>query len=200
MQVIDGIPLASFLYILIFLMGRIQFLKREGTKTSSGIGNLKKRAIFLYPVFIFIFLLWLFEIAKPVFKVSFSILPEILTTRLFDCILLKISGLTLILLSLGLLTITLIHFKTSLRFGFNENNLGRLVTTGMFSLSRNPFFLSLDFYFFGVALILPSLFFISFMVLAIISIHFFILKEERFMKKVYGEEYEKYEKKVRRYC
>jgi protein-S-isoprenylcysteine O-methyltransferase Ste14 len=35
--------------------------------------------------------------------------------------------------------------------------------------------------------------------LTLVSIHLFILKEERFMHKNYGEEYKNYSKKVRRY-
>ena len=199
MDIINWLPILSFLVLAGILMTRILILKKKGIQVSSKGGEKNKTTRFLLPVFGLIFLIWLFEMLKPAFHISFSILPEILTNRLLENMFLKISGAIIILLSIVLWTITLMHFKTSLRFGLNENNQGRLVTTGMFSRSRNPFFLSLDLYFPGIALILPSLFFIGFTVLAIISIHFFILKEERFMKKVYGEEFEKYEKKVRRY-
>jgi len=199
MQVINAVPFTGFLLILIFLTGRIRFLKSKGIKVSSITGKMKKTILLLYPILGFIFLIWLFEIIKPVFQLSFSILPEILTNQFIESIFLKISGVILILLSLILWTITLIHFKTSLRFGLDENNKDKLITTGIFSFSRNPFFLSLDLYFLGVALIFPSPFFIVFTVLAVVSVHFFILKEERFLQKVYRDEYEKYAKKVRRY-
>jgi protein-S-isoprenylcysteine O-methyltransferase Ste14 len=48
-------------------------------------------------------------------------------------------------------------------------------------------------------MVFPNFFFIGFAVLAIVSIHFFILKEEKFMGKIYGADYEKYLQKVRRY-
>lgn len=199
MQVFNGIPLAGFLFILIFLIGRIQFLKRKGIKVSSGPVKMKKPAFLLYFFFMAIFLIWLFEITNPVFHFSFSILPGFLTHFLVDSIFLKISGAAIVLTALVLLATTLLHFKTSLRFGLNENNPGKLITTGIFSISRNPFFLSLDLYFLGIALIFPSLFFIGFAVLSIVNIHFFILKEEKFLRKVYDEVYKKYTKNVGRY-
>ena len=141
--------------------------------------------------------LWIIELIKPAFEIS--VLPEGMTNLLVESIFLKIAGVSLISISLVLLAVTLYHFKTSLRFGTNEKNKGELITTGIFSLTRNPFFLSLDLYFLGISMLLPTLFFIGFSALALISIHFFILNEEKFMIKVYSEEYEKYAQKVQRY-
>ncbi|MGM0620026.1 MAG: methyltransferase family protein, partial [Bacteroidota bacterium] len=104
-----------------------------------------------------------------------------------------------IFISLIFMALTLHHFKTSLRFGLNENNRGKLITTGIFSFSRNPFFFSIIIYFLGTALVFPNWFFIGFAVLAIVSIHLFILKEEKFMEEHFGESYLKYQQKVRRY-
>ena len=47
--------------------------------------------------------------------------------------------------------------------------------------------------------LLPNLFLIGFSILAITGIHFFILKEEKIMRNMYGSEYEEYAKNVRRY-
>ncbi len=143
--------------------------------------------------------IWLFEIVKPVFQISFSVIPELFSKWLIQSNSLKISGAAFIIFSLILLSITMFHFKSSLRFGLDKNNAGRLITTGIFSFSRNPFFLSIELYFLGVLFILPNLFFLVFTILAILSIHIFILIEEKFLQKVYREEYQKYTEKVRRY-
>jgi protein-S-isoprenylcysteine O-methyltransferase Ste14 len=95
--------------------------------------------------------------------------------------------------------LTLHALKQSLRFGLNKSNLGKLVTSGIYAWSRNPLFLSINCLFIGILLIFPTPFFIAVSLLTLISIHFFILKEERFMHKNYGEEYKNYSKKVRRY-
>lgn len=200
MQNIDVLPFLGFLFLSVSLTIRILFLKSKGINVSTNPEKIKNNKFLLYPVFGLIFSIWLLENIKSAFYISYSILPELFTNWLIENIIFKVSGVVIILISLILWTITLIHFKTSLRFGLNENNQGKLITSGIYSRSRNPFFLSLDLYFLGVALILPSLFFISFTVLAVISIHFFILKEEKFLQKVYGEKYEKYQNKVHRYC
>lgn len=166
-----------------------------------GSGNREKNKakMFLFPVFSLVFLLWLFEIVRPVFHIESSLLPPEVSDPLIVCPKLQIIGVGLLIFSLFFFVLTLKGFGNSLRFGLNENNQGPLITSGIFSISRNPFFLSLDLFFIGVVMILPSVFHIVFTFAAIIGIHFFILKEERFLSKIYGESYRKYRKQVRRY-
>lgn len=192
-------PLASFLILIFLILGRVVFLKLKGVKVSAGSGKKIKTTVFLYPVFLLILLLWVWEMMKPAFQITFSILPKKLTKPLFESVSIQIAGTFLTGFALVSLTLTLLHFKNSLRFGMEEENRGKLITTGVFSLSRNPFFLSLDLYFLGIAVLLPNLFFIGFAVFALVGIHFFILKEEKFMQNMYGKEYDNYTKKVRRY-
>lgn len=198
MQVFNILPFAGFCSIMLFLIIKIWHLKKQQIKISAG-KKIDNVSFSLSILFGFIFIIWLFENLKPAFQLSISILPEMVTKVFIQHSILKISGAVLILISLILWIITLRHFKNSLRFGLDEKNQGSLITSGIFSISRNPFFLSLDIYFLGIAFIFPSLFFICFAILAISSIHFFILKEEKFLAKVYGEVYEKYTKNVGRY-
>ncbi|MCF6357057.1 MAG: DUF1295 domain-containing protein [Draconibacterium sp.] len=153
----------------------------------------------IYPIFIFILVLFICELINPVLETPYSILPEFLTQNIFHSIILKISGVLIIITSLIFLIFTLSNFNKSLRFGIDSENMGKLITTGIFSISRNPFFGSINLYFIGIALIYLSAFFTTFAVLNIVSIHYFILKEEKFLLKNYGEKYEKYTKDVRRY-
>ncbi len=193
------LPFISFLFLVGILIVKISILRKKGIQLSSKNGEKNKYKTFLFPVFLLVFLLWLFETVKPAFKIQFSVLPEISTKPLFESIFLNVLGAVILICSLILWTFTLIHFNNSLRLGLDKNNSGKLVTTGIFSVSRNPFFLSLDLYFLGIALILPTPFFIVFALLAFTGIHFFILKEEKFMLNVYGEEYNTYSKITRRY-
>jgi protein-S-isoprenylcysteine O-methyltransferase Ste14 len=192
-------PIASFLILVVLISGKFFLLKRKGIPVNQGVNKGKKSFRNVNLFFLLIVFLWLFEIVKPVFQISFSLLPVLINTQISNSLFLKISGALVLILALVLLTVTLIQFKTSLRFGLNDKQPGKLITTGIFSISRNPFFLSLDLYFLGIALLLPSVFFIGFSILATISIHFFILKEEKFMRKVYGADYENYKMQVRRY-
>ena len=199
MSVYAIIPLVSFILLLAIITGRVIFLKQNGVLVISKRKKNKVSSFNLFPVFLFFMMLWIFEITKPVFQIPFSVLPGFLTNLFYKSSILNIVGGIIILLALILLVLSLLHFKTSLRFGLHESNQGKLVTTGVFSISRNPFFLSLDLYFSGIALIYPNLFFIGFSVLAIVSIHFYILKEERFLRKMYGDEYSDYTLRAGRY-
>lgn len=191
------IPPVSFLLIISLISVRIFALKKKGVKTSSGSNQ--KKSTGLYPLFLLIMILWIFEIIKPAFQISVSLLPDFISDFLIESTYLKIIGSIIIFLSLISLSFTLHHFGRSLRFGLDKNNLGKLITSGIFSISRNPFFISINLYFLGIAVLFPSPFFIVFLILSMIGTHFFILKEEKFMKECCGDEYEKYTQKVRRY-
>jgi len=193
------IPFLGFMFLIALISGKIFLLQKRGVKVSSGNENPPRFMFILYPVFFLLLLFWIIELARPVFQFQFSFLSDQLTVLLTDYLFLNICGALLIFISLIFMALTLHHFKTSLRFGLNENNRGKLITTGIFSFSRNPFFLSIIIYFLGTALVFPNWFFIGFAMLAIVSIHFFILKEEKFMAKHFGENYLKYKQKVRRY-
>jgi protein-S-isoprenylcysteine O-methyltransferase Ste14 len=192
-------PFLSFLILIFMISGRVVFLKQKGVKISSTRRKTVKTALFIYPFFLVIMLLWLWEIAKPALQISFSALPETVTRQLIQSDLIRVTGIVIISISLVVMLFTLLHFRNSLRFGLDENNPGKLIKTGVFAVSRNPFFLSLDLYFLGIAILLPCLFYIGFAVLTCVGIHFFILKEEKFMTKIYGSEYLEYYRKVRRY-
>lgn len=190
-------PAAGFVLLVLLIFFNSFELKKKGVQVSAA-GNRKPGNIkWFYPVFAVFFLLFLTEIFNPLY--GFSLLPKVLTYLLFDSVLIRLTGVLAIFLSVYLLKTTLKHFGNSLRFGLNENNTGKLVTTGIFAKSRNPLFLSLLLFFTGTALIFPNFFFLAFTIAAFTGIHFSILKEEKFMYKVYDEEYKKYVTKVHRY-
>lgn len=199
MNGLEIVPFTGFLLLTAMILGKTVLLKNRGIKVSSANENHPRFMFILYPVFFLLLFVWVFELAKPVFHFQFSILNSRLTTLLADYLFLEIAGALLIFIALVFTALTLHHFNNSLRFGLNENNRGELITNGIFSFSRNPFFLSIMVYFLGTALVFPTWFFIGWTVLAIFSIHLFILKEEKFMKEHFGENYRNYRKKVRRY-
>lgn len=76
---------------------------------------------------------------------------------------------------------------------------GGLITTGIFSLSRNPIFLSMDLYFLGTFLIYSNLFFLLCGIGIVFGFHFQIRQEEAFLTEKYGNSYHGYMAQVRRY-
>ena len=107
-------PIASFLILVLLISGKIFLLKRKGVSVNQGVTNGKKSFRNYYFIFLLIVLLWLLEIVKPVFQIPFSLLPNIITTHIFNSFFLKISGALVLILPLVLLTVTLIQYKTSL--------------------------------------------------------------------------------------
>jgi protein-S-isoprenylcysteine O-methyltransferase Ste14 len=148
---------------------------------------------------VLLFLVWLAELARLSFQFSISVLPEFLIKSLFNFQWIRYAGIIVIFISLVFWLLTLFHFRFSLRFGLDDKNLGKLVTRGVFSQSRNPFFLSINLFFVGLALLHTSIFFLGMAALTLVSIHFFILKEEKYLRKHYGDAYQKYREKVGRY-
>jgi hypothetical protein len=83
--------------------------------------------------------------------------------------------------------------------GIDDKNPGQLIDEGIFSLSRNPIFLSIDLYFLAAALLHSSWLFISLAPLVAVGIHLQILNEEKFLITQYGASYARYREKTPRY-
>lgn len=192
-------PLAGLVVLVLFIVIKILMLHRQRIKVSSGGSIHQLMAFIIYPVFLFLFILWLGGLIVHTFNIGWHFPQAFLIILIPFPRTLASAGVAVILASLILMFITLLHFNTSFRFGMSEKNKGRLITTGIFSYSRNPFFLSIMLYFIGQALVFPSVLFIATALLAIISIHFHIVKEEKFMLRNYNGEYLEYQKRVRRY-
>ena len=97
------------------------------------------------------------------------------------------------------LAVTLRDFGTSFRVGIDEAKPDKLVTTGVFSISRNPIYVAFFAFFVGLFLVFPNLLFLVVVLLFAATLHRQVLREERFLKEHYGDEYAEYCQKVRRY-
>lgn len=97
------------------------------------------------------------------------------------------------------LLFTLISFGNSFRVGIDKEKPDKLVTTGMFRLSRNPIYVCFDAFFAGLFLVHKNAVILVAVLAFALLIHRQILREEKFLSEHYGEEYEAYCEKVRRY-
>jgi len=95
--------------------------------------------------------------------------------------------------------LTLISFGESFRVGIDEQKPDKLVTDGMFAISRNPIYVSFFCFISGLFLIHRNWLITVAVALFAIAIHRQVLREEAFLKKHYGDAYTKYCEKVRRY-
>lgn len=89
--------------------------------------------------------------------------------------------------------------KNSWRVGIKYDQKTDLVTSGIYAISRNPYFLSYDLLFMGIFLIFPLAILLAPIVFLMITFHFMILEEEHYLTKAHGEGYLNYKKKTGRY-
>ncbi len=109
------------------------------------------------------------------------------------------AGVVLGLIGDILFTVSVVTMKDSWRAGIAENDKTEIITGGIYSISRNPAFLAFDCVYAGLLLIAFHWVLLVFSVFAITMLHLQILQEETFLSKTFGEEYNVYKSKVRRY-
>lgn len=130
--------------------------------------------------------------------VSFAEALSIILGRSYLPIMGKVIGVYFGIVSVFLMLLSLRGFK-NLR---SENAKGQgmgIPTRGIYSYSRNPAFLAFDLLFIGMALMYCNVFVIVLSLFAVIFFHVRILKEERYFKKIYGDEYSEYKNRTSRY-
>ena len=108
-------------------------------------------------------------------------------------------GWGLLILSLIVVWIAQSQMADSWRIGIDEKNKTKLVTKGLFSISRNPIFLGILIANIGLFLVIPNAFTLLIISLSTISINTQIRLEEEFLKQEFGNYYLEYAKKVRRW-
>ena len=89
--------------------------------------------------------------------------------------------------------------KDSWRAGIPKSDKTKLVTNGIYKISRNPAFLGFDLVYIGILLLYFNPIHLIFTLFAIIMLHLQILQEEKFMEATFNDEYVDYKKKVFRY-
>ena len=109
------------------------------------------------------------------------------------------AGLALCVLSVTGFAITLAGFGNSFRVGIDKNKPDKLVTGGMFAISRNPLYVCMLMFFCGLFLVHRNIVIAVAVVIVAAVIHRQIIREENFLAAHYGKEYVEYSKKVRRY-
>ena len=113
--------------------------------------------------------------------------------------LLRKIGWIFLILSLIVVWVSQTQMAESWRIGVDENNSSKLVTNGMFSISRNPIFLGIMIANIGLFMVIPNAFTLLIISLSTICINTQIRLEEEFLKREFGNNYIYYAKKVRRW-
>lgn len=138
-----------------------------------------KISTYVLPIIQFISILWYIGTAH-------------IALRIFGCVIMAVGVLTFIL--------SVAQMKDNWRAGVQREDKTNLVTTGIYSISRNPAFLGFDLMYIGILFTFFNwyLFFATGFVLLFFHLQI-VNVEEEFLMEAFGEEYIKYRAKVCRY-
>lgn len=180
--------IATIILLITLVLLRVSLMKKMGIKAMR-FGE-KDKKDFLIPPFA---LLFFYLIIANAFN-----LPK-LGVELFNSEIIHWAGVAFCLLGLIIFLLSLISFGKSFRVGIDEEHPGALVTTGVFAVSRNPIYTAFGFILLGIFLIFPNWILLLYLIVGVWLFNRQVLREEESLKKIYGEEYREYCKKVRRY-
>jgi protein-S-isoprenylcysteine O-methyltransferase Ste14 len=183
--------LAALMSVLLLgtVLGRVLLLRRTGTRAMH-FGELDKTDFLIPPVALFYF--------YTVFAAAFG-WPLISSQRFFQSTTVAWLGVALCLVGVLILVLSLVSFGNSFRVGIDVDQPGRLVTTGIFAVSRNPIYVGFFVFLVGQFLVFPNWVPLIYLIAATWLFHRQVLREEDFMRQRYGQEYAEYCSHVRRY-
>lgn len=190
-QILASLLILTF-YIIYFL--KLFSLKKKGIQVNNlGKKEKKTKKIIKIEITLKIFTILMFLVEV------FSIIIDDNWYYIYESPVLKIIGLILILLGDVIFFLSVYYMKTSWRVGIDETRNDRLITNGIYRISRNPAFLGFDLTYLGLALVFPNPIMIIFTIILIWLFDDQIMIEEEYLERKYKEEYLEYKKKTKRY-
>ena len=190
-NIMNNIPIFELPILIILVIIRSIILHHYGIKTIV-FGNTNKTDYFIIPILFF----FIYGIISSLLNLPF---PKFLTEAFWKIDILNILSIIICSISIIWFAITLKVFGKSFRVGIDINMAERLIVQGPFLISRNPIYVGFIVFFIGFFVAYSNILSSVFLVIFIILVHRQILREEKFLKKHFGIEYEEYFKKVRRY-
>lgn len=184
---IIGLLIIAAFYSVYFLKMILQ--KRKGIKTNQmAKGEKSKRVIAIERILsLSTVLIVLIELLTIILNWTLSINS------------IKIIGVIISSLGIIVFTAAVYTMKDSWRAGINTSEKTELVSNGIYKLSRNPAFLGFDLVYIGLLMIFFNWLLFGVTLFVIIMLHIQIVEEEKHLSLEYGNEYNDYRKRVRRY-
>jgi protein-S-isoprenylcysteine O-methyltransferase Ste14 len=179
----------TLLLLLGTVLTRIFLMRRRGTRAMH-FGRLDKTDYLIPPFALFYFYL--------VFAAAFD-LPSPSTREFFDSETASWVGVACCGAGLGMILWSLVSFGQSFRVGIDVEHPDKLITTGVFGISRNPIYVAFAFVLIGQFLIFPNWILLTYLCAGIWLFRRQVLREEQYLAGHYGQEYSEYCHRVRRY-
>jgi protein-S-isoprenylcysteine O-methyltransferase Ste14 len=183
--------LASLTLVLVLgmVITRVLLMRRSGTRAMQ-FGNIDKKDFLIPPFAFFYFYL--------VFAAAFG-WPMVSKQQFFDSEALAWVGVFLCAVGLLLFLLSLVSFRRSFRVGIDTDHPDKLITTGVFALSRNPIYVAFWIILLGQFLVFPNWLVLVYLGAATWLLHRQVRREEAHLIQHYGREYAEYCARVRRY-
>ena len=172
MGIFDILSIISLCLFFALLFTRVILLRKKGVKVIV-FGNSPKNDFLLIPILLLLF----YAAVSPSLSLPF---PKILIKSLSESLLLSWIGVFSNIIGLVGFALSLKAFGNSFRIGIDDKKPDKLITQGMFAISRNPIYVSFFFIFSGLTLIYLNIVLLCFFVPLI---HRKVLKVEKFIKK-----------------
>ena len=179
----------TLLLMVGLVLTRVFVMKSKGVDAMH-FGRINKTDYFIPPFAIFYFYL--------VFAAAFG-WPAPRTRELFDSEAVRWIGVALCVAGLTLLAWSLVSFGRSFRVGIDTERPDKLITTGIFAFSRNPIYVGFALILLGQFLISSSWLLLAYLLAGYWLFHRQVLLEEEFLSKQYGDSFESYRQRIRRY-
>lgn len=180
------------LTVMVFFYGiyftKMYLQKRRGIKTSQ-IGKRKEKGIHTVEIFMS-------------FATVGVVLAQLLSLVIdwnYSSNFMRYIGFFVCIIGDAVFLVATATMKDSWRAGIPDTDKTELVTNGIYRFSRNPAFLGFDLMYLGLFLLFLNPLTAVFTVFSIVMLHLQILSEEKYLLKVFGQDYIEYKDRVFRY-
>ena len=181
---------ALTMFVLIgMVLVRSLALRRQGIRAMH-FGNLDRKDFLIPPFALF----YLYLVSANAFT-----WPTVSTQVFFHSDLIAWVGVGLCLAGLLLFLWSLVSFGRSFRVGIDTDRPDKLVKTGAFAVSRNPLYVAIWIVLLGQFLVFPNWILLVYLGSAAWLFHRQVVREEAYLRQLYGGEYIAYSSRVRRY-
>lgn len=185
-KIAGGVILVTFYAVYI---GKMLIQKTQGIKTDQMAKGKERNQVFYVE-----FILKIATYSVVFVEIVSMILVE---SHLPPCFIL--AGSILGILGNGIFITAVVTMRENWRAGLAEKDETKMVTSGIYKVSRNPAFLGFDLVYIGILLLFFNVVLFLFSLFAIVMLHIQILQEETYLEKVFGKEYDTYKRRVGRY-
>ena len=179
----------TIVIMLGMVLRRVLLMKRKGIEAMK-FGKVDKTDFIIPPFALFYFYL--------IFAAAFNF-PTVSRQEFFHSEVISWLGVFFCLAGLSLLLWSIVSFGQSFRVGIDEAHPDILITSGVFAICRNPIYVAFAIILLGQFLVFSNWILLVYTGGAFWLFHRQVLREEAFLKEHYGEEYQDYCNRVRRY-